>query len=59
MLPYIPQWQFTQEIEYLEKNGNFKWNQDHTEADVMYRGHVVGHYIIPEKLREDKINELI
>lgn len=59
MLPYIPQWQFTHEIDYLDKMGFLNWNQEHTEADVIYDGHTVGHYIIPEKLREDKINELI
>ena len=39
--------------------GFLNWNQEHTEADVIYGGHIVGHYIIPEKLRENKINELI
>lgn len=59
ILPYVPQWQFKQEIAILEKLNAFNWNQEHTEADVIYDGHIVGHYIIPEKLRENKINELI
>lgn len=59
LLDYIPQWQFKQEIGYLDKMGFLNWNQEHTEADVIYDGHIVGHYIIPEKLRENKINELI
>lgn len=59
ILPYIPQWQFTQEIEILDKTGKFIWDQDRTEADIIYAGHIIGHYITPQKLREDKISEII
>lgn len=59
ILPYVPQWQFQAEIEYLDKMGFLNWNKDKTEADVIYQGHVVGRYITPERLREIKLKEII
>jgi hypothetical protein len=54
-----PQWQFRNEIFYLEKHGHFVWNQEKTRADIVYRGKVVGYYETPEQLREEKINEIL
>lgn len=59
ILPYIPQWQFQAELDYLDKMRFLIWNEDRTEADVVYKGHVVGHYTTPEKIREDKLKEII
>lgn len=59
ILPYIPEWQFKNEIEWLESRGHFAWDEDKTEADVVYQGKVVGHYITPQKLRDSKLNQII
>lgn len=59
LLPYTPQWQFWQEIEYLDKIGAFVWNESRTEADIVYKFKVIGHYTTPETIRQNKINSIV
>lgn len=59
MLPYNPQWEFKNEIEFLDKNNYFKWNKEKTKADIVYLGQVVGHYETPEYIRETKLKKLL
>jgi hypothetical protein len=58
LLPYRPQWQFKAEIEFLEKNGKFVWNEQKNKADIVHHGQIVGYYETPEYLRDEKINKI-
>lgn len=58
ILPYIPQWQFFSEVQYLDKMDYLVWNDSRTEADIVYFGDVVGHYTTPETIRENKLNDI-
>jgi len=59
ILPYNPQWEFQDEIKFLERNRYFSWNQEKTKADIVYLGQVVGFYETPEFTRNEKIKKIL
>ena len=59
LLPYRPQWQFKNEIDFLEKLGHFLWNEEKTKADIIYQGKIIGYYETPDSIRDEKINKLL
>jgi hypothetical protein len=59
LLPYRPQWQFKNEINHLQLYGHFRWNEEKTKAEIIYRGEIIGFYETPDSIRDEKINKLL
>ena len=59
ILPYNPEYQFIEEIEYLNKRGHLIWNEDKTRADIVYKGKVVGYHETIEYIRDRNIIKIL
>lgn len=65
LLPYKPHHKFKDEIDWLNDNGHFVWNEDKTRADIIIHdvessnNKVIGYYETTEFIRDKKIEEIL